>query len=68
MDLKIAQEDLKMFLCDMSITIDGLSYEVVLNMPINDRDLMIKAHNKKIKKQQSWEVTFLQKAFMYSFT
>jgi len=53
LDLKIAQEDLKMFLCDMAITIDGLSYDVALNMPINDRDLMIKAHNRKIKKQQS---------------
>lgn len=42
-----------MFVCDMSISIDNMSYEVALNLPINDRDMIVRAHNKKIKKQQT---------------
>jgi len=51
--LTVSQEEIKMFVCDMSISIDNMSYEVALNLPINDRDMIVRAHNKKIKKQQT---------------
>lgn len=36
---------------DASVHISTTSYEMLLNMPVTDRDLMVKAYNKKVKKE-----------------
>lgn len=36
---------------EASVYIDNTTYEMLLNMPVTERDLMVKMYNKKIKKQ-----------------
>ncbi|BEH88386.1 hypothetical protein [Klebsiella phage phiKp_21] len=36
---------------EAAVYIDNTSYEMLLNMPVTERDLMVKAYNKKVRKQ-----------------
>lgn len=37
---------------DMLCYMQNVSYEALMNMPVQDRNLIAKAHNKKIEKQK----------------
>lgn len=50
-DLKFNTEQIKENVMDASVHIATTSYEMLLNMPVTDRDLMVKAYNKKVKKE-----------------
>ena len=49
MELNI--QEIKTSLIEAALYIDNTSYEMLLNMPVTERDLMVKLHNKKIRKQ-----------------
>lgn len=36
---------------EAAVYIENTSYEMLLNMPVTERDLMVKKYNNKIKKQ-----------------
>lgn len=50
-DLKMNCEDIKNGLLEVSVYIGNTSYEMLLNMPVTDRDLLVKQYNKKVKKE-----------------
>lgn len=52
-ELKFNCEEIKSNLMDITVYIENISYEILLNMPVQDRDLLVRSYNKKIKKQQS---------------
>lgn len=49
MDLN--KQEIKSALMEASVYIDNTTYEMLLNMPVTERDLMVKMYNKKIKRQ-----------------
>ncbi|AFC21692.1 hypothetical protein GAP32_242 [Cronobacter phage vB_CsaM_GAP32] len=50
-DLRLNCEDIKSGLMEVSVYIENTSYEMLLNMPVTDRDLLVKQYNKKVKKE-----------------
>lgn len=44
-------EEIKTSLMEVSVYIPNTTYEMLLNMPVTDRDLMVKQYNKKIKRE-----------------
>lgn len=50
-DLRMNCEDIKNGLMEVSVYIENTSYEILLNMPVTDRDLLVKQYNKKVKKE-----------------
>ena len=50
-DLHFNCEEIKNGLMEISVYITNTSYEMLLNMPVTDRDLMVKQYNKKVKKE-----------------
>lgn len=52
-DLRMNCEDIKNGLMEVSVYIENTSYEILLNMPVTDRDLLVKQYNKKVKKENS---------------
>jgi len=50
-DLRLNCEEIKNGLMEVSVYITNTSYEMLLNMPVTDRDLMVKQYNKKVKKE-----------------
>ena len=36
---------------EVSVYIENTTYETLLNMPVTDRDLLVKQYNKKVKKE-----------------
>ena len=50
-ELRLNSEDIKNGLMEVSVYITNTSYEMLLNMPVTERDLLVKQYNKKIKKE-----------------
>jgi hypothetical protein len=50
-DLRLNSEDIKNGLMEVSVYIENTTYEMLLNMPVTDRDLLVKQYNKKVKKE-----------------
>ncbi len=50
-DLHFNCEEIKNGLMEVAVYIPGTSYEMLLNMPVTDRDLLVKQYNKKVKKE-----------------
>lgn len=50
-DLRLNCEDIKNGLMEVSVYIENTTYEMLLNMPVTDRDLLVKQYNKKVKKE-----------------
>lgn len=42
--------DIQTSLMDAAVAIENTSYEALLNMPVQTRDLMVKSYNKRQKK------------------
>lgn len=52
-ELRMNCDEIKGSLMDMAVYIDCTSYEMLLNMPVTDRDLLVRSYNRKVKKQNS---------------
>lgn len=50
-ELELNKSELKAALMEAAVYVDNTDYPTLLNMPVTERDLLIKAYNKKIKKQ-----------------
>lgn len=50
--LKENQKSIKKALMTICVYMGSPTYEVLLNMPVNDRELLVEEYNKKIKKEQ----------------
>ncbi|AQW88772.1 hypothetical protein pEaSNUABM50_00243 [Erwinia phage pEa_SNUABM_50] len=50
-ELRFNCEEIKNSLMEVAVHIPNTSYEMLLNMPVNDKDLMVKQYNKKIKRE-----------------
>ncbi|UYE98674.1 hypothetical protein XbC2_245 [Xanthomonas phage XbC2] len=50
-DLRLNCEEIKNGLMEVAVYITNTSYEMLLNMPVTDRDLLVKQYNKKVKKE-----------------
>ncbi|EON7637207.1 hypothetical protein VWH97_07425 [Escherichia coli O157] len=48
--MELNKSDIKNALMDAAVYVDNVDYATLLNMPVNDRDMLIKAYNKKVKK------------------
>lgn len=49
--MELNQKEIKQALMEASVYIDNTSYEMLLNMPVTERDMLVRAYNKKVKKQ-----------------
>lgn len=49
--MQLNVKEIKSALMEASVYIETTSYEMLLNMPVTERDLMVKMYNKKVKKQ-----------------
>ncbi|EBS4516346.1 hypothetical protein DQT32_02815 [Salmonella enterica subsp. enterica serovar Braenderup] len=50
-ELRFNSEEIKSSLMEVAVHIPNTSYEILLNMPVTDRDLMVKQYNKKVKRE-----------------
>ncbi len=49
-ELKECEHNIRKQIVQMMVHIDNVSYEALMNMPVQDRDMLTKAHNIKIDK------------------
>jgi hypothetical protein len=49
--MELNVKELKAALMEISVYITNTNYETLLNMPTNERDLLVKAYNKKVTKE-----------------
>ena len=50
-EFELNKSDIKTALMECSVYMESVDYGTLLNMPLIDRDLLVKSFNKKIKKQ-----------------
>lgn len=50
-EIELNKSEIKNALMECSVYMDNIDYGTLLNMPLIDRDLLVKSFNKKIKKQ-----------------
>ncbi|WAE77186.1 hypothetical protein vBEcoMphAPEC6_01645 [Escherichia phage ph0011] len=50
-EIELNKSEIKQALMECSVYMDNIDYGTLLNMPLIDRDLLVKSFNKKIKKQ-----------------
>jgi hypothetical protein len=50
-ELRFNSEEIKNSLMEIAVHIPNTNYETLLNMPVTDRDLMVKQYNKKVKRE-----------------
>lgn len=50
-EIELNKLEIKNALMECSVYMDNIDYGTLLNMPLIDRDLLVKSFNKKIKKQ-----------------
>ncbi len=49
--MELNVKEIKSSLMEISVYITNTSYEMLLNMPTNERDLLVRAYNKKVTKE-----------------
>ncbi|AZU98219.1 hypothetical protein SEPL_153 [Salmonella phage SE_PL] len=49
--MELNVKEIKAALMEISVYITNTSYEMLLNMPTNERDLLVRAYNKKVSKE-----------------
>lgn len=50
-EIELNKSEIKNALMECSVYMESMDYGTLLNMPLSDRNLLVKAFNKKIKKQ-----------------
>lgn len=52
-NLELNRAEIKEHLSSIVVNVNNISYEMILNMPVTDRDIIVKSYNTKIKKENS---------------
>ena len=50
-EIELNKSEIKNALMECSVYMESIDYGTLLNMPLVDRDLLVKTYNKKVKKQ-----------------